>query len=292
MAKSKELKAKQAERIIMLVSGESGSGKSFFCANIPNALIYDTDVGGGLAAYDARIERNGSERIEVGSYPEIITDLKHRGKQLDKINTLVIDHLSVLQQEAITRFNPNAEKDFGAAADKGAREWRKIRDLVRRYDFNLVCCSHLKGKFERQGSKFEQVGMQADASKNIEGDFMIHLHLVTGYSHPAQARRVKWRRDPEDDRGAVPETFEFSLKRVLEIHGWPLDYAREEVPMASPEQIGRLESLRDAVKLPDDKMGTWLASADYEALSEMTAEQICKAIDYCNAIIQKASSGK
>lgn len=295
-AKTDALTAQRPERLIMLVSGPSGAGKSFFCACVPNALIYDTDVGGGLAAYDARIARNNSVRIEVSSYPQVIQDMKDRGKKLADYSTVIVDHLSVLQAEATARYNPSGEKDFGAAGEKAAREWRRLRDMVRRFDFNLICCSHLKGKFERTGGKFEQVGVQADASKNIEGDFMIHLHLQETQQPPSQARRVKWRRDPDDSRGKVPDFFNFTMETVLTIHGWPLDYDRAEVEMASTQDMWKLEGLIDTVKLPEGTTEKWLAAANASEWSELTADQIKKAIAHCEKLIEdatnKAKSGK
>lgn len=279
MAKKAE---ETSDRVIMLAAGESGSGKSFWVANLKNALIFDTDIGGGLTYADERITRNGSERIEVGSYLEVIEEMNKRKKNLD-ITTLAIDHLSTLHQEAVLRYNPTLIKDFGSAADKAAKEWRKIRELVRWGDYNLVCTAHLKGKWEND----KAIGEQADAAKKIEGDFhvVLHVHNTGGNVYPKNAEVMKWRRDPEDKRGKVPAIFPFTMEEFLKIHGASMEGKRHEILMATPEQISELNRLLGVVKLPEGTAEKWLAKAKAESFEEMTQEIIVKCIDYARKLV-------
>ncbi len=270
------------ERVIALIAGESGTGKSFFIGGLRNALIFDTDIGGGLAYLDARIARNGSERVEVGSYLDVIQELNARRGKMAQVTTLAIDHLTTLQQEAVLRYNPQfQENTFGREHDRANKEWRKVRDLVRWGDFNLICTSHLKAKYEAK----IQTGVTTDASKNIDADFTMVLHLRRGNAYPSQAQVVKWRRDPDDERGLIPATFPFTLDRFLELHGYSLEGNREEVEVASAEQVKELERLLSVVKLPEGTTEKWLAKAKAETWSELTADQIVKCIEFTKGLI-------
>lgn len=284
MAKQME----KARRLILLVGGESGTGKSFFVANMPRALIFDTDLGGGLAYLDERITRNGSERIEVGSYLDVIEELGRRRKQMAGITTLVIDHLTTLQQEAVLRHNPGMVEDFGKSYDRATREWRKVRELVRWGDFNLVCTAHMKAKYEKQ----KVVGVVTDASKNINADFDVVLYLRKTGEYPSQAVAEKWRRDPEDARGPVPQMFDFTVKRVLEIHGDALDERRRETPMATPEQLKEFERLLGVVKLGDGVLDKWMQKAKAECFAEFTSEVIGKCITHMQGMISPPTEDK
>jgi len=286
--------APKAERVVALIGGESGSGKSFFVANLRNALIFDTDVGGGLSYADARIKANGSERIEVGSYLEILTELEKRRKDktLDGITTLAIDHLSTLQQEATIRHNPKMEADYGKAGNKGAGEWRKIRDMVRLGEFNLICTSHLKAVWANNAPTNS---FAPDASKNIEGDMMIVLYLKkpllgrVSRTNLSTAMVMKWRRDPDDARPEIPDSFPFTIEELVRLHGFNLDGARHAIPMATEEQVAELVRLLGIVKLEEGTEEAWKKKAKVETWDEMTEAQIVACINYLTKALTKGA---
>lgn len=271
------------ERVIALWAGESGTGKSFAVANLRNALIFDTDIGGGLAYLDARIKRNGSERVEVGSYLDVMEHLQKRRRQMGEITTLAFDHLTTLQQESVLRHNPQALDDFGRSYDKATREWRKLREFVRQGDFHLVCTAHLKSKYVNN----KVAGITSDASKNIEADFTMVLYLEKGNSYPSTARVMKWRRDPEDERGVVPSSFPFTLEKFVELHGCPLEGERHEVALATPEQLAELRNLLSIVKVPDDWEEKCLTKAKAESWEEVPEESIGRCIAYLDEKLPK-----
>lgn len=284
MTARKETMPLKPERVIALICGDTGTGKSFFIGNLRNALIFDTDIGGGLAYLDARIARNGSERVEVGSYLDVIGELQKRRGRMANLTTLAIDHLTTLQQEAVLRYNPTFDDNtFGREHDRANKEWRKVRELVRWGDFHLFCTAHLKNQYQAK----KLTGITADASKNIGADFMQVLHLAPQVSYPATAMTIKWRRDPEDTRGKVPASFPLTLDKFIEIHGCPLEGQRQELPMATAEQISQLEQFLTILKLPDGTTEKWLAKAKAESWAEFAAADLQKCIDYCQKQLPK-----
>lgn len=283
-------KAEFAERVIALLAGDSSTGKSFFIANLKNALIFDTDLGGGLSYADRMIRANGSERIEVGSYLEVMEEVAKRRRQgkLKDITTLAIDHLTTLQQESINRHNPGAVDDFGRSYDKATREWRKIRELVRLGDFNLFCTAHMKSKYEKK----EVVGLTTDASKNIEADFSIVLYLRHGNGYPSSAYVHKWRRLPDDPRGVIVrgDTFPFTMDDFISRHGCGLDGKRVEIVMATPEQAAEVDRLLQVVKLPEGTVQKWLAKAKAESWLDFTKDDLAKCLDYLKGLVNGSAS--
>lgn len=278
------------ERIIALVAGESGSGKSYFVACMKHALIYDTDIGGGLAYADARIARNQSERIPAGSYVEILDDLRRRhqrGSLKDRV-TVAIDHVSALQQEAALRHNPGLERDFGRSNDVATREWRKIREFFRNQDFNLIVTAHMKAKWENE----KAVGLQADGAKNIEGDVSIVLQVRRSNAYPSTAWVQKWRRDPEDPRGLIPATFPLTIDAFESMAGPGMLAAREPVPVASEEQVAKLSAMLEVAKLPDGTVEKWMKKAQVDTFAEMPATSIAKCIEFVQATLQTAANGE
>lgn len=270
-----------SERQIVLIGGESGGGKSFFISNIPNALIYDTDIGGGAAYLDARIRRNGSMRVDVASYGDVKADIRARNQsgELKKFSTVVIDHLTVLQQEAAIRHNPSLGQDYGRANEAATKEWRQLREFIRNMDFNLVCTLHLKAKYEND----KPVGFQSDAAKNIDADFGIVLHLKKkpGGGYPSMASVQKWRRDPEDPLGPVPTTFPFVFEEFCKIAATDLKGERGDVAVASPELLAEYKAILSKVNVDPKILDRW-SKVDAE---DLNAKQVQERIDYCKKLV-------
>ncbi len=277
------------ERIIALIAGESGSGKSFFVANLRQALIYDTDIGGGLAYADARIARNKSERVPCGSYVELLDDLKTRARagRLKDIVTIAIDHASALHQEGSIRHNPNSERDFGRGADIATREWRKIREFVRNLDSNLIVTAHMKAKWEND----KAIGVVADGAKNLEGDVSIALQIRRSNEYPSNAWVQKWRRDPDDERGKIPSVFPFTIEAFEKLAGPGMFTPREPVKLATEEQVAKLNSLLEVAKLPEGTVEKWKKKAGVDEFSEMAGPDVEKCIAHVQNLLKTASNG-
>lgn len=276
----------ESDRAIALVAGPSGAGKSFFMANLPNAVIYDTDIGGGLAAYADRIARMKSARVEVGSFAEILADLKARQRDGSVPKTIVIDHITGLHQAAVLAANPTGEADYGRSAAQATSQWRGLRELARKLDCNIFACAHLKGEWAQN----TQVGMTTDGAKNIEADMGIVLYLVhpQGAGYPSLAKVVKWRRDPDDKRGPVPASFKFTPEEFRRIAGDGMDRTAKPEALASTAQIAEVRRLLGVVKLPEGKIDPklkYLTEATVEQLAEITAKQAEAATVYLNNLI-------
>jgi hypothetical protein len=284
-------KADNKDRVIALFEGESGAGKSFFLACLKNAIIYDTDLGGGLAAYDERITKNGSVRIEVSSYAEILADLRNRLKEGTLKETVCIDHVTGLHQDSLLRHNPGQDSDYGRSNNKATYEWRAIREFSRTFDSNLICISHMKAEYEKD----KQIGKIADGAKNIEGDMHIVLKLESlkddkgRRRYPSIANVIKWRRDPDDSRGLPPASFKFTVEEFDKIHGADYHREREKVVLAKPESIESLMKIMGLLDkaVADEMIGKWFKAAGVESMEFMTEDQIKKCVEF----VQKKISG-
>lgn len=272
-------KKEKTDREIVLLGGDSGGGKSYFVANIPEALIYDTDIGGGLAYLDERIKRNGSTRIEVSSFADIKADIRARSQsgEIKKYKTVAIDHLTGLHQEAVLRHNPNLVSDFGRSGEAATREWRQVREMCKNMDFNLVCVSHLKAKYEDE----KKMGVLSDGAKNLEGDFSIVLHLKRQAKYPSLAVVYKWRRDPEDARGPVPQVFPFTIDDFCKIACTDLKGARVELVTSTPEQLAEYKALLAKVQIDPKILEKW---SKVEA-EDMSSKQLQERIEFIKKTI-------
>lgn len=285
-------KQDKKDRIIALVEGDSGAGKSFFMACQKNAVIYDTDLGGGLAEYEERIKKNGSERIEVASYGEVLADIRRRVKEGKLKETIIIDHVTGLHQEALLRHNPAQDSDYGRSGNKATYEWRQIREFARSFDCNLFCVSHMKAEYVNDTA----VGRIADGAKNIEGDMHIVLKLESlkddkgRKRYPATAHVIKWRRDPDDARGPAPDSFKFTVDEFEKVHGLNYHREREKIVLASKESIARLNEI---LALMDKDVAAsmqkdWFKAAGVDSLEYMREDHVQKCIEFVQQKIKGA----
>ncbi len=283
-------KTDNKDRSIALVEGDSGCGKSFFMACLKNAVIYDVDLGGGLAEYEERIKKNGSERIELSSFGEILADIKQRLRAGKLKETIVIDHVTGLHQEALLRHNPNQDSDYGRSGNKATYEWRAIREFCRTFDCNLFVVSHMKAEYEKD----KQVGKIADGAKNIEGDMHIVLRLESlkddkgRKRYPATAHVIKWRRDPDDERGPVPDSFKFTLEEFEKVHARNYKREREKVEFAKPESIEALNKMLAmmAPEVSESMKKDWFKAAGVESMEFLTEIQVGKCVEFVQKKIQ------
>ena len=282
---------KKPERIIAVIGGDSGSGKSFFVANLADALIYDTALAGGLAYADDLIASQGSERVEVASYVDVLRDLQGRARDGRVPRSVVIDHVTALQQEGVLRHNPQMVADYGRANSQATAEWRHIRNFCKSLDCNLIVTAHMKGEWVQD----KQGGMTIDGGKNIEGDVGIVLYLEheKGGAYPARAQVIKWRRLPDDPRGTIPRTFPLLMEKFVKLCGQDLTRVRDPVTLASEEQVAELTALLDHLNLPEpitDTKAKWLLkSRDNGLPPELDEERAKAAIEYCQKLLRPAT---
>jgi hypothetical protein len=279
-------KADRKDRVIALISADSGCGKSFFMACLKNALIYDTDLGGGLLEYEDRIHKNGSERLEVSSYAEVLADLRQRLKENRLKENIVLDHVTTMHQNALLKHNPSQDADYGRGGNKATYEWRQVREFIRTFDCNLFCVSHLKNEFDRD----KMVGKIADGAKNIEGDMHIYLRLESAKDdkgrkkYPSTAHVIKWRRDPADPRGLPPESFKFTLEEFEKIHGYNYLRERENIVLASAESIAKLQNVMSFMDkaVAQEMTEKWLKAAGVDAFEFMSQTQVDRCTEFVN----------
>jgi len=278
------------ERAIVNIGGRWGSGKSFFVASIPNCLIFDTDIGGGLSQYEGRIRRNGSTRVEVSSFVEVLDVLREAARSNTLPPNVAIDHVTGLYNEAILRFNPDGVADYGRSATRATAEARKITQFARRYDFNLFVVTHLKAEYEDD----RKVGLLSDGPKHFEADFSVVLHLdaVRDGKYPTTARVARWRRDPDDPRGLPPAAFPFTVEEFVRVHGHPLIHERQEEKSISTEQLDTLRRYVGMVKLPEGKLEAALKRAGAENIEDLSAEHAAKLIEFYEKFLKKGGGEK
>ncbi len=180
----------------VLVSGETGSGKSVFSLSFPNVLSVDSEAG--IAGYEGgEIGKNLVGVINTQSHVDlekIIKEVK-RNHEKEGIKTLVIDSETKIYQN-IQEACMKVEEDRALRNAKdlmdtalSVRSWGKIKEVSSRLQnrkidlssegVHMVSIVQVEDLKEKKGDDWQVVGKKISAAKNIEYDYDIHIRLTS-----------------------------------------------------------------------------------------------------------------
>ncbi|WP_270504380.1 AAA family ATPase [Paraclostridium sordellii] len=186
----------------VLVTGNTGSGKSVFGLSFPNTYALDSEAG--LARYEGNeIGKNLLGIANTQSFKELENGIKEINKMVKSkdhgIGTLLIDSESKfyqnLQETCMTIEENKARKNGRDIMDANLsmRSWGKIRQISTKLQnmkidlstkgINVVSIAQVEDVKEKQGDNFVKVGEKPVANKNIEYDYDIIVNLFTEESN-------------------------------------------------------------------------------------------------------------
>lgn len=284
------------ERVIALICGGSGQGKTFFIANLENAVVFDGDVGGGAEYAEPLLAAKGSKRYAVSTYGEVLTHLQNMVRKGEVPRHIVIDPITPLHQNAIIMFNPDGKRDFGHSGNLANREWQKIRKQINLMDCNFWVTSHYKSEWEDN----EAIGKISDSAKNIEADMRVVIHLKRAPNLPwpgpnsphgavSTANVLKWRRLPTDPRGPVPASFPFTIENFMKVAGRGMSRETKQMVLPTAANLAEVEKLVEVLKVKDDgSLDKWFRNVGVERFEDAPQESILKLIEHLRSQIPKS----
>lgn len=182
----------------VLVTGNTGTGKSTFGLTFPQIFALDSEAG--IALYEGH--EKGKNLLGV-SDTQSFKDLEKGIKEINSmvkskdhcVGTLIIDSESKFYQnlqETLLTVEENRARKAGRDildASISIRSWGKIKQISTKLQnmkidlsskgVNVVSISQLEDVKEKQGDVFVKVGEKPVAQKNIEYDYDIIINLFT-----------------------------------------------------------------------------------------------------------------
>jgi hypothetical protein len=219
----------EEQRLKVFIYGPPGSGKTLAALQFKNSYIIDTSKE--TSRYWKLIKENNSVVFNCSDPYEIMEEIKKLINEPHGFKTLIIDEATTLYQNiqaswtdrfiaaAETKKNKeNLLDDFGMRYwDKVKRDWRRLIDLIRNVDMNVIVNAHQKDKY---GSNQNIIGITSDSEKNDEYvfDFVFRL-IVRGKEYKAiteKQRILPEELDPEAKR--FPKEFEWNYPNLLKFY--------------------------------------------------------------------------
>lgn len=288
------LKAKQPVDVIptkpkFMISGESGVGKTFFALDFPKPYLIDSEGGATREQYQEKLKKSGGAYFgkEEGSqdFKAVIEEVKQLTTTKHEYKTLIIDSFTYLYMLEASEAEAKGGSDFGRDKKMANIPTRQLISVLEKCDLNIILVCHSKTKWERRGKDIIDAGSTFDGYDKLEYILDLWIEITKG----GKTFQVKKSRINNLVQG---DSYPLSYDKFAELYGKET-VEREAVPvkLASPEDIARLQSLIEGLKVDEDTIEKWYKKCNVESLVEMSEEQIKSLIAHCEKLIMQLSMG-
>lgn len=262
----------EVKRAKILVSGEPGSGKSYFSIQFPNVYYIDVEKGARREQYQSMLIKSGGLYAGpdqgVSTFADINAEIKALATEKHNFNSVVIDSLSHAYFMEAARAEAKGGSEYGRdkkEANKPSRELLRWIDLM---DLNVVLIAHQKIDW----SKKDEVRTSYDAYDKTGYALDLWLEIV---GKNFLVRKTRLQQFPEGL--AFPREYTAFAKLFGEDK---LGAVSKPIVLATAEQIEKFGGLISALSIPDDKVQKMLDKFDVETIGELTSDQIAEGIAF------------
>lgn len=289
------LKAKAPEQVTatkpkFMISGESGVGKTFFALDFPKPYLIDSEGGATRQQYQDKLKKTGGSYFgkEEGSqdFKAVIEEVKQLTTTKHDYKTLIIDSFTYLYMLEASEAESKGGSDFGRDKKMANIPTRQLISVLEKCDMNIILVCHSKVKWERRGKDIIDAGTTFDGYDKLEYILDLWINILKG-----------------------GKTFEVKKSRVMGLKqgdSYPLTYdefaglygkevvEREAIPvqLATAEEVSRLMSLIEGLKIDLDQQEKWYKKCGVESYLEMSSEQINSLIKHCETLALKLMENK
>src|SRR5258708_34625666 len=153
------LKAKSPEEVKptkpkMLISGESGVGKTFFSLEFPTPYLFDVEGGATREQYQHKLKKAGGVYFgkEEGSqdFSSVIKETKELCTTKHSYKTAIYDSFTFLYMLEAAIAEADKGSDFGRDKKMANIPTRQLMSTLEKLDMNVILVCHSKTKWERK----------------------------------------------------------------------------------------------------------------------------------------------
>jgi len=295
-----KIPTQEEQRLKAFIYGPPGMGKTIAGLQFPNAYIIDTAKE--TSRYWKLVQQTNSVVFNCTDPYEVLEELKLLKNEQHRFQTVIIDEASTLytnlqriwtdkfvyaQSERSSKHkqseNENLLEDFGYRYwDKVKRDWKRILDLLKQLDMNVIINAHEKNKY---GSNQNIIGVTSDSDKSDEYFFDFVFRLIKRgqeYKAITEKQRIlplaidpEAKRFPKEFTWDYPNLLKFYHKEYLEKSTKNSKLSVEEKKESTNIIPEETKKISDKKNKPDTPMDNKVKSEDekvttFEATGEIT----------------------
>lgn len=278
------LKAKAPEDVKpskpkMLISGESGVGKTFFALEFPKPYFFDTEQGATRQQYQDKLKKSGGVYFgkDEGSqdFKAVIEETKQLCTTKHEYRTAIYDSFTYLYMLEAAIAEADKGSDFGRDKKMANIPTRQLMSQLEKLDMNIILICHSKTKWERKGKDIIDAGSTFDGYDKLEYILDLWIEIPKG----GKTFIVRKSRIDSLKQG---DSYPLSYEKFAELYGKDV-IEKPSVPLvlATPEEVARLNTLVEGLKVDAETVGKWLTKCDVDTFADMSQPQIQSLIAFC-----------
>jgi hypothetical protein len=276
----------------MLISGESGVGKTFFALDFPAPYLFDVEGGATREQYQQKLKKAGGVYFgkEEGSqdFVSVIKETKELCTTTHPYKTAIYDSFTYLYMLEAAIAEADKGSDFGRDKKMANIPTRQLMSTLEKLDMSVILICHSKTKWERKTVSGKETivdtGTTFDGYDKLEYILDLWIEILKG----GKTFVVRKSRIDSLKQG---DSYPLSYEKFAELYGKKVIEA-QSVPMvlATPDQVNRLNTLVDGLKIDQETKDKWLTKCAVESFSDMSNKDITSLIQHCEKLISKLST--
>lgn len=282
---------KRNKRLKMLLFGEAGVGKSLAAIQMPCPYIIDIDGGLNHEQYTSVIERqDGVVADDIHSIDELINEVKELRKTKHNYKTLVIDSITVFEEELVDRIERSANaKDYMKGYRERQKKVKELKRLLEKLDMNVIITSQSKVNWIKEGKELISDGTKPNCDKDWA--YFLDLMIEIEKDKKSGKRYAYARKTRLPDKFEEDKPFVWSFEELAKRYGMD-DMTRESISIrpATDEQVIRMRELIKLSNAKEEWIDKKLANAQVNDWDEMEYDELQEIIDKLDEYVKSKNA--
>lgn len=264
----------------IMISGEPGTGKSYFALNWPAPFYVDTETGIVRSQYVKRLK--DAEGVYFGpeqgsqDFQEVLTQIRELATTKHPYRTLVIDSFSKLYNIEAAAAEDRIGSDFGKDKREADKPTRKLLTWLERLPMNVLLICHEKDKWERRERELIYAGSTYDGYKKLH--YELDLWLKTKM---LGAKRIATVVKSRIDAFPMLTDINLDFPTFQKLYGASvIDEEVAPIVLATPEQLAEIRRIVELLKISEEDLDKWLTKAQAVELEDLSKDNAAKFLTF------------
>lgn len=279
MLKGKKPEIVKANKPKFMISGKSGTGKTFFSLNFPNIFYCDCEMGGTRKQYVDKLKASDGWYFgpEDGAqdFTEVISQVRELATTQHPYKTLVIDSFSKLYNIERSIAEERVGSDFGIDKRQANKATRKLITWLQRIPLNVVLITHQRDKWSRQNNQLIYEGSTFDGFDKLEYELDLWME-----ARMLGQKRIGAIMKSRVDAFPVGTEMNLDYEAFKKLYGAAvIDEDATPIALITPEQVNEVRRIVELLKIAPDDLDKWLTKAQAVEIEDLSKENATKLLE-------------